>query len=435
MSLNNPPNTNSTVSKNTTLNSNPPSVNSNTLKYSNTSSNKQSMLSTVKNTIQENTQNLSPLVIFIIVLIFMILMYILVNYVYSQIVNSREVKVSKNILLDVITDGMTELEIGSNKLPNSTYSNEYSISLWVYVDNFDYKHGERKFILRRGDIKSVVNPEIYIHPTQNKLQLNVSLSTDINGTTTPTTAPTTAPTTTPTTTPTTAPTPAPTVEPFDDLNDVHDPSNFEEMNISRVSDEKFLRNIPDNYDNSFYNTIVNDNVINYESIPSTVKALNEENTNVILENFGNQDENCNCDNLSDEELESDRLAFENKCGKCFVDDFPLQKWVHMVVSQYNNVMDIYLDGKLNSSCVLQGFPDVSTDNLVLSPDGGYSGQMSSVVYYNSALAQDDVFKIYSLGPEGDRNVSIISRLKEIPTWVYIVITIFIILLVVYSFFM
>ena len=53
--------------------------------------------------------------------------------------------------------------------------------------------------------------------------------------------------------------------------------------------------------------------------------------------------------------ESERQAFEDKCGKCFVEDFPLQKWVHVVISQYNQLLDIYVDGKLRSSCVMPRF--------------------------------------------------------------------------------
>jgi hypothetical protein len=398
------------------------------------------MLNSVKQTLKEQTETMSPLTIFIIVLIVIVLIYISVNYLYSQIVSSRPVKVSKNVLVDVVTDGMTELEIGSNEMPNSSYSNEYSLSLWVYVDNFDYKHGERKFILRRGDIRSTINPEIYIHPTQNKLQVNVSLATDIHGTpatsttTTTTAAETTTTTTSAETTTTTAVAETATFQNIEGFQ----VGEFEERNISAVSDDKFVHNIANHYNSSFYNSVVNSNEVEQQtnSILETEMIHNPE-LDVVLEQFGSSDADCDCDGTAKTgETEAERAAFEEKCGKCFVEDFPLQKWVHLVVSQYNNVIDIYVDGKLHSSCSLPGFPDPGTGSLVLSPEGGYSGQMSSVVYVNSAMSQGDVYKMYAMGPDGARNSSgVLGKLRSVPTWVYIVVVVMIIAAVAYSFFM
>jgi hypothetical protein len=428
-------NNNQTRQSNTIRNNNT-SKQSNTIENNNSNNtrlvsnlnNNKSML----NIIKAQTSNLSPITIFIIVLILLILIYIAINYLYSQIASSSPVKVSQNVLLDVVTDGMSELEIGSSQLPNSSYSNEYSLSLWVYVDNFDYKHGERKVILRRGDITSVVNPEIYIHPTQNKLQVNISLATDSHGTPI-------ANTTTSDNTTTTDEETFLVVESFDDneLSKIHNPREFEERAISSVSDDKFIHNIANNYDNKFFNSVVNTNKIDYLSVPSTIKTLkHNQELDIVLEQFGNTDSECVCDGTTRTgETETERQAFEEKCGKCFVENFPLQKWVHLVISQYNNVIDIYVDGKLNSSCVLQGFPDVSTGNLVLSPDGGYSGQMSSVVYFNSAMSQDDVYKVYSKGPNGARVSSLMDKLKSIPTWIYLISFIIILVLVGYSFVM
>ena len=363
----------------------------------------------------------NPIIIFIVLAIIVVLLYYIVNYIHNTIATSRPIQTKENILLDVETNGMAELEIGSEQLPTSSYSNEYSLSMWVYVDNFDYKHGERKFILRRGDIRSKVNPEIYLHPTQNTLQVNVSLATSDNNNTT------TEATTTTTTTTTEAVT---SEEPFTN-------NEFEERNVSSVSDDKFIHNIANHYDNSFYNDVINTNELEYKAEASTLKALKHSpELNIVLEQFNTDGEKCDCDNSNQEsESAAERKAFEDKCGKCMVKHFPLQKWVHLVVSQYNNVIDVYVDGKLYSSCALEGFPDISMDNLVLSPDGGYSGKMSSVVYFNSALTQDDVYKIYVKGPDGARKGDVVNTLKNIPSWIYLTIFVFIVVVVGYSFLM
>jgi hypothetical protein len=417
------------------------------------------------NSINQQVSSLSPITIFILVVIILILLYMLVNYIYVNIVNSRAIKVSNNVLLDTITDGMVPLDIGSEKLPNSSYSNEYALSLWVYVDDFNYKHGERKFILRRGNIKSVVNPEIYLHPTQNTLQVNISLSTDIHGNSPSTSSETSSSTTTTTlpvtelsqttttssgatTTTTTATTNS--NEPYLDIKTMgHDKvlnleffENKKDIVTSYNNIKNFVNNTnSDNtdlsqyYDNTLFDDVVNDNNIDNNEVTEYITHNPE--LNLVVEQFNDtSNSNCNCDdNSNTNESSEDRKNFEDTCGKCFVDNFPLQKWVHLVVSQYNNVIDVYIDGKLNSSCVLQGFPDVSSDNLILSPDGGFSGQMGNTVYYNTALSASDVYKVYIKGPEGSRNTGIMSTLNNIPYWVYVTIFVIIIAIILYSFYM
>ena len=85
--------------------------------------------------------------------------------------------------------------------------------------------------------------------------------------------------------------------------------------------------------------------------------------------------------------------------RCLLKEVPLQKWVHIVVSVYNNTCDIYLDGKLGSSCVLKGFPQLNQGDLHVAPDGGFAGRLANVTAISMALNQDDVYAIYRRGPK------------------------------------
>lgn len=78
---------------------------------------------------------------------------------------------------------------------------------------------------------------------------------------------------------------------------------------------------------------------------------------------------------------------------------PLQRWNHIVVSVYNNIVDIYHDGKLVKSAVLKGFPEPNTDDLHIHMDGGYDGRTSRITYVNMSMNQDDVIDLYRKGPE------------------------------------
>lgn len=65
---------------------------------------------------------------------------------------------------------------------------DYGIQWWMYIKDWDYKFGEEKPVIRRGD-KGSFNPYIYLHPTENSLNVKIGVF-PANGDTvgTPTTA-------------------------------------------------------------------------------------------------------------------------------------------------------------------------------------------------------------------------------------------------------
>ena len=114
-------------------------------------------------------------------------------------------------------------------------------------------------------------------------------------------------------------------------------------------------------------------------------------------------------------------------GTCVYKMIPLQKWVHVVVSVYNQVVDIYIDGQLGSSCVLKGFPAVSTDDVNITPNGGFAGQISRVSFLNTAMTVEKSRDIYYDGP-----VKTDSIFSMIPNWVWYGIILLIIVAIAYS---
>ena len=117
-------------------------------------------------------------------------------------------------------------------------------------------------------------------------------------------------------------------------------------------------------------------------------------------------------------------------GICMVKMIPLQKWVNIIVSVYNQIIDIYIDGQLSSSCVLKTFPAISTVDANITPDGGFSGKISRVMFSNTAMTITHARQIYYSGP-----VATVSLFSLIPNWVYWTIFILILVSVGYSFIM
>ncbi len=116
-----------------------------------------------------------------------------------------------------------------------------------------------------------------------------------------------------------------------------------------------------------------------------------------------------------------------------VRNFPLQKWVCITFSVYQNVIDLYLNGKLIKSVIDDNVDiDMSEDVLVslgnpfyvdTLTDGevtisnvttGFKGYTSRLSYYNKSLSPKDAYNIYKNGPGtsylgdilGDRGVNI-----------------------------
>lgn len=87
--------------------------------------------------------------------------------------------------------------------------------------------------------------------------------------------------------------------------------------------------------------------------------------------------------------------------KCSVDNFPLQKWVNLIVSVYGRTMDIYIDGKLVRTCVLPGVARIDpTDNIIVTPFGGFHGYTGNFQYWSNALNPQQAYNIYKDGYGG-----------------------------------
>jgi hypothetical protein len=68
---------------------------------------------------------------------------------------------------------------------------------------------------------------------------------------------------------------------------------------------------------------------------------------------------------------------------------------HFTVSVYNNIVDIYKDGQLNSSCTLKGIPTPNTDMFRFFLNGEFKGNIYKFVYVNKAFNQEQAASLYN----------------------------------------
>lgn len=83
---------------------------------------------------------------------------------------------------------------------------------------------------------------------------------------------------------------------------------------------------------------------------------------------------------------------------CTINNVPLQKWVNLIVVLNNRALDLYLDGKLVRTCVLDGVAKIATgSSIYLTPSGGFSGATSQFRYFDHPLNPRQAYEIYREG--------------------------------------
>jgi hypothetical protein len=86
--------------------------------------------------------------------------------------------------------------------------------------------------------------------------------------------------------------------------------------------------------------------------------------------------------------------------KCDIESIDLQRWVCITAVLDGRTLDVYIDGKLSRSCVLDGMFKVSGDSakLLLGGPTGFGGLIGQTQVANYAYSPDQVYRIYQNGP-------------------------------------
>jgi hypothetical protein len=116
---------------------------------------------------------------------------------------------------------------------------------------------------------------------------------------------------------------------------------------------------------------------------------------------------------------------------CTIRNVQLQKWINMTISVYGNTVDMYLDGKLVRTCIMNNVPAALNvgDSLYIgggynvvsgklsSPknptgsDGNLQGYISTVVYKANYFTPEEAWNIYSAGYGGAGMFDFLTKYK------------------------
>jgi len=90
---------------------------------------------------------------------------------------------------------------------------------------------------------------------------------------------------------------------------------------------------------------------------------------------------------------------DNSFATCIISNIPLQRWLCINLSIYNNIIDVYMDGKLYKSHIFDGFPKPNNDSMYLGFDGGFDGYVSRITWANKNLSPEQIYAKYEEGPK------------------------------------
>ena len=81
-----------------------------------------------------------------------------------------------------------------------------------------------------------------------------------------------------------------------------------------------------------------------------------------------------------------------------IPNFPMNKWVHVVIRVMNNALDVYVNGALAKRHILSSVPKQNYGDVYVASNGGFSGNLSDLRYFNYALQPGDILGITDNGP-------------------------------------
>jgi len=88
-----------------------------------------------------------------------------------------------------------------------------------------------------------------------------------------------------------------------------------------------------------------------------------------------------------------------------IPNMPIRKWFHVALRLKNNVFDVYINGTVSNRLLLQNVVKQNYNNVYVSQNGGFSGNISNLRYYSHALNVFEINSIVSGGP----NLTVVDK--------------------------
>lgn len=81
-----------------------------------------------------------------------------------------------------------------------------------------------------------------------------------------------------------------------------------------------------------------------------------------------------------------------------IQDIPLNKWLNVILRCDNQNLDVYINGMIAKSHILHGVPKQNYGDVYVGMNGGFSGFISNLWYYNYGLGVSEIQRLAQKGP-------------------------------------
>lgn len=81
-----------------------------------------------------------------------------------------------------------------------------------------------------------------------------------------------------------------------------------------------------------------------------------------------------------------------------VTDLPMSKWINIIIRIQDKNCDIYVNGQLVKRRIMTDVVKQNYDDVHVSLNGGFSGYLSNLTYYNRSISITQIQDIISMGP-------------------------------------
>tara|TARA_B000000557_G_C20792347_1_gene451622 strand:+ start:242 stop:1111 length:870 start_codon:yes stop_codon:yes gene_type:complete len=92
-------------------------------------------------------------------------------------------------------------------------------------------------------------------------------------------------------------------------------------------------------------------------------------------------------------------TFDNIIETIDIDNIPLNKWFNVVIRNKNKFLDVFINGTMAARHTFNSVPKQNYGDIYINDNGGFSGKVSTLRYFNEALNGTQISKIITKGPD------------------------------------
>jgi hypothetical protein len=105
-------------------------------------------------------------------------------------------------------------------------------------------------------------------------------------------------------------------------------------------------------------------------------------------------------------MDTEDIETQNAIQTLDINEIPLQKWFNVCIRMQNVIMDVYVNGTNSGRLILPSVPRQNYNDINVCQNGGFSGNLSNLRYYDRALTAFEINGIVFSGPNLKTSTSV-----------------------------